>query len=187
MQAPPIAPNVLSLIGNTPIVELKEFDVGCCRLFIKLENQNPGGSIKDRMAVSMIEAAEASGQLAPGGTIVEATAGNTGLGLAQVAAAKGYRLILVIPDKMSTERSRTYVRSASIFVSPGRMCAAAIRRITKSWLGASPPKVREPGLSTSSRIRRIRLRMSGRPAPRFLNSWSSRSIRLFAELAPEER
>jgi cystathionine beta-synthase len=83
---------------------LREFDTGRCRLFVKLENQNPGGSIKDRMAVSMIEAAEASGQLRPGGVIVEATAGNTGLGLALVAAAKGYPLVLVIPDKMSTEK-----------------------------------------------------------------------------------
>ena len=104
MKPPPIVKNVLSLIGNTPVVELREFDTGPCRLFIKLENQNPGGSIKDRMAVSMIEAAEASGELKPGGTIVEATAGNTGLGLALVAAAKGYPLILVIPDKMSTEK-----------------------------------------------------------------------------------
>ncbi len=86
------------------MVELKEFDTGLCRLFLKLEDRNPGGSIKDRMAVSMIEAAEASGQLRRGGTIVEATAGNTGLGLALVAAAKGYPLILAIPDKMSTEK-----------------------------------------------------------------------------------
>src|SRR5215208_6459383 len=97
-------PNVLSLIGNTPVVELKEFDTGPCQLFVKLENQNPGGSIKDRMAASMIEAAERSGMLRPSGMIVEATAGNTGLGLAVVAAAKGYPLILVIPDKMSTEK-----------------------------------------------------------------------------------
>ncbi len=96
--------SVLELIGNTPIVELTNFDVGRCRLFVKLENQNPGGSIKDRMAVSMIRAAEASGQLKPGGVIVEATAGNTGLGLALVAAAKNYKLIVVIPDKMSTAR-----------------------------------------------------------------------------------
>src|SRR3954463_1870674 len=95
---------ILPLIGNTPLVQLESFDTGFCRLFVKLENQNPGGSIKDRMAVSMIEAAETGGQLPPGGTIVEATAGNTGLGLALVAAAKGYRLILVIPDKMSTEK-----------------------------------------------------------------------------------
>jgi cystathionine beta-synthase len=96
--------DVLSLIGNTPVVELKEFDAGPCRLFVKLESQNPGGSIKDRMAVSMIEAAETSGALKPGGLIVEATAGNTGLGLALVAAVKGYRVIIVIPDKMSAEK-----------------------------------------------------------------------------------
>src|SRR3546814_15344539 len=74
---------------------------GPCRLFVKLENQNPAGSIKDRIGLAMIEAAEKDGRLRPGGTIVEATAGNTGLGLALVAAQKGYRLILVIPDKMS--------------------------------------------------------------------------------------
>jgi len=85
-------------------VELTHFDVGPCRLFAKLESQNPGGSIKDRIGLSMIEAAEKSGALKPGGTIVEATAGNTGLGLAQVAAAKGYKLILVVPDKMSREK-----------------------------------------------------------------------------------
>ena len=82
---PPIARSALDLIGNTPLLELSRFDVGRCRLFVKLENQNPGGSIKDRIALSMIGAAERSGKLRPGGTIVEATAGNTGLGLAQVA------------------------------------------------------------------------------------------------------
>jgi cystathionine beta-synthase len=99
-----IPQTVLDLIGNTPLVELAGLDTGPCRLFVKLENQNPGGSIKDRIAISMIAAAERSGALPPGGTIVEATAGNTGLGLALVAAAKGYRLILVIPDKMSAEK-----------------------------------------------------------------------------------
>lgn len=99
-----IQTSVLELIGNTPIVELTNFDIGPCRLFVKLENQNPGGSIKDRMAVAMVEAAERSGKLKPGGVIVEATAGNTGLGLALVAAAKKYKLIVVIPDKMSTEK-----------------------------------------------------------------------------------
>ena len=96
--------NVLKLIGNTPLLEVKSLDTGPCRLFLKLENQNPGGSIKDRVALSMIEAAERDGSLKPGGTIVEATAGNTGLGLALVAARKGYRLVLVIPDKMSREK-----------------------------------------------------------------------------------
>ncbi|MGC4067336.1 MAG: pyridoxal-phosphate dependent enzyme [Polyangiaceae bacterium] len=95
---------VLSLIGNTPLLELTRFDTGPCELFLKLENQNPGGSIKDRLGLSIIEAAEASGELRPGGTIVEATAGNTGLGLALVSAQKGYRLVLVIPDKMSREK-----------------------------------------------------------------------------------
>jgi cystathionine beta-synthase len=103
-QRPAVAESLLDLIGNTPIVEITNFDTGPCRLFVKLENQNPGGSIKDRMAVSMVEAAEQSGTLQPGGVIVEATAGNTGLGLALVAAAKKYRLIVVIPDKMSTEK-----------------------------------------------------------------------------------
>ncbi|MBV9613579.1 MAG: cystathionine beta-synthase [Acidobacteriaceae bacterium] len=94
----------LNLIGNTPLFPVTCFDTGACDLYLKLESQNPGGSIKDRMAVAMIEAAEQSGALTPGTTIVEATAGNTGIGLALVAAVKGYPLILVIPDKMSSEK-----------------------------------------------------------------------------------
>src|SRR5438034_3373349 len=97
-------PAILSLIGETPLVEITQFDTGPCQLFLKLENQNPTGSIKDRIALSMIEAAEEEGKLQPGGTVIEATAGNTGLGLALVAAAKGYRVLLVIPDKMSQEK-----------------------------------------------------------------------------------
>ena len=97
-------PAVLDLIGGTPLVEVTRFDTGPCRLFLKLESQNPGGSIKDRIGVAMIEAAERGGQLANGGTVVEATAGNTGLGLALVARAKGYRVVLVVPDKMSPEK-----------------------------------------------------------------------------------
>ncbi len=96
--------SVLSLIGNTPLVRLGGFDTGPCELFVKLESHNPGGSIKDRIGLSMIEAAEREGKLEPGGTLVEATAGNTGLALALVAARKGYRLVLVIPDKMSQEK-----------------------------------------------------------------------------------
>lgn len=94
----------MALIGNTPLLQLRGFDTGPCQLFLKLETQNPGGSIKDRMALYMVEAAERSGKLPPGGTIIEATAGNTGLGLALVAVVKHYRLILVIPDKMSQEK-----------------------------------------------------------------------------------
>ena len=100
----PVFHNVLESIGNTPLIEAKKLDTGPCRLFLKLENQNPGGSIKDRIGVSMIEAAERDGLLQPGGTIIEATAGNTGLGLALVAAQKGYRLIIVVPDKMAQEK-----------------------------------------------------------------------------------
>ena len=97
-------PGILSLIGDTPLVEITQMDTGPCQLFVKLENQNPTGSIKDRIALSMIEAAEREGTLQPGGTVIEATAGNTGLGLALVAGAKGYRVLLVIPDKMSQEK-----------------------------------------------------------------------------------
>jgi cystathionine beta-synthase len=97
-------PVVLDLIGNTPLVRITRLDTGCCELFLKLESQNPGGSIKDRIGVAMIEAAERDGRLKAGGTVVEATAGNTGLGLALVARAKGYRVVLVVPDKMSAEK-----------------------------------------------------------------------------------
>jgi cysteine synthase len=95
---------LLQLIGNTPLVKLTRIDTGPCELWLKLENQNPGGSIKDRIAVVMIEAAERDGRLQPGGTLIEATAGNTGLALALVGALKGYRTLLVIPDKMSAEK-----------------------------------------------------------------------------------
>src|SRR6202140_4448541 len=97
-------PAILSLIGDTPLVEITRIDTGPCQLFVKLENQNPTGSIKDRVALTMIEAAEEEGKLKPGGTVIEATAGNTGLGLALVAGAKGYRVLLVISDKMSQEK-----------------------------------------------------------------------------------
>ncbi|MBS0847375.1 PLP-dependent cysteine synthase family protein [Citrobacter sp. JGM124] len=99
-----IVDSILDLIGNTPLLRLNHLDTGSCELLIKLENQNPGGSIKDRVALSMIEHAEHSGMLKPGMTIIEATAGNTGLGLALIATQKGYPLILVVPDKMSQEK-----------------------------------------------------------------------------------
>ena len=102
----PYSQSVLEMIGNTPIHEITRMDTGPCRLFVKLENQNPGGSIKDRIGLSIIEDAEKRGRLSAGGTIIEATAGNTGLGLALVAAQKGYRLILIIPDKMSADKVR---------------------------------------------------------------------------------
>ena len=120
-------PTLLQLIGNTPMVEVRQFSIGCCRLFLKLESHNPGGSIKDRVALQMIKSAEASGVLKTGGTIVEATAGNTGLGLALVASQKGYRLILVIPDKMSREK-----------INNLRALGAEVR-ITRSDVGKGHP------------------------------------------------
>ncbi|OAT55821.1 cystathionine beta-synthase [Kluyvera georgiana ATCC 51603] len=96
--------SVTELIGQTPVLQLHKLDTGPCSLFLKLENQSPGGSIKDRVALSMIDEAQKQGLLLPGGTIVEATAGNTGLGLALIAAQRGYKLILVVPDKMSREK-----------------------------------------------------------------------------------
>ena len=100
----PVFSNALEMIGRTPLLAVRRLDTGPCQLFLKLENQNPGGSIKDRVGLYLIEAAEKAGRLKPGGTLIEATAGNTGLGLALVAGQKGYRLLLVIPDKMSQEK-----------------------------------------------------------------------------------
>jgi cystathionine beta-synthase len=96
--------SLIDMVGNTPILQASKLQTGKCHLFLKLENQNPGGSIKDRVALSMIEAAEREGKLKPGYTIIEATAGNTGLGLALIAALKGYKILLVMPDKMSLEK-----------------------------------------------------------------------------------
>ncbi|KGI78715.1 pyridoxal-phosphate dependent enzyme [Oleiagrimonas soli] len=96
--------SVLELIGQTPMVRVKHLDTGPCELFLKLESMNPGGSVKDRIGLSMIEGAERAGKIKPGDTLVEGTAGNTGIGLALVAQQKGYKLILVVPDKMSREK-----------------------------------------------------------------------------------
>lgn len=99
-----VVDSVLDLIGRTPMVRAQHLDAGLCELFLKLESANPGGSIKDRIGLSMIEGAERAGRIKPGATLVEGTAGNTGLGLALVAQQKGYKLILVVPDKMSREK-----------------------------------------------------------------------------------
>jgi cysteine synthase len=110
------ADNILQTIGNTPHIRINRLFGSGREVWIKSERANPGGSIKDRIALSMIEAAEASGALQPGATIIEPTSGNTGVGLAMVAAVKGYKLILVMPDSMSVERRRLMLAYGAKFV-----------------------------------------------------------------------
>ena len=109
------AQNVLQTIGNTPHIRINQLFGAQANVWIKSERSNPGGSIKDRIALAMVEDAEKSGALKPGGTIIEPTSGNTGIGLAMVAAVKGYKLILVMPDSMSVERRRLMVAYGATF------------------------------------------------------------------------
>ena len=109
------AANVLETIGNTPHIRINRLFGDRAEVWMKSERSNPGGSIKDRIALSMIEDAERSGKLKPGGTIIEPTSGNTGIGLAMVAAVKGYKLILVMPDSMSVERRRLMLAYGATF------------------------------------------------------------------------
>ncbi len=109
------AHNVLETIGNTPHIRINRLFGNTHQVWIKSERSNPGGSIKDRIALAMVEAAEKSGALKPGGTIIEPTSGNTGVGLAMVAAVKGYKLILVMPDSMSIERRRLMLAYGASF------------------------------------------------------------------------
>src|SRR4051812_23853581 len=134
--------SVLETIGNTPHIRVQRL-FGDAEVWIKSERSNPGGSIKDRIALAMIEAAEKSGDLRPGGTIIEPTSGNTGVGLAMVAAVKGYKLILVMPESMSLERRRLMLAYGATFdLTPreGGMKAAIARaealaaEIEGSWI-----------------------------------------------------
>ena len=112
--------NMLETVGNTPLVKLHKFDTPNAELIAKIESFNPGGSAKDRVGIAMIEAAEKSGLLAPGGLIIEPTSGNTGVGLALAAAVKGYKLILTMPDSMSVERQKLLAAyGAEIALTPG--------------------------------------------------------------------
>lgn len=107
--------NILQTIGNTPHIRVQRLFGDTHQVWIKSERSNPGGSIKDRIALSMVEEAEQSGLLKPGGTIIEPTSGNTGIGLAMVAAVKGYKLVLVMPDSMSVERRRLMLAYGATF------------------------------------------------------------------------
>ena len=109
------ANTILDTIGNTPHIRIQRLFGPAASVWIKSERSNPGGSIKDRIALAMVEAAEASGALKPGGTIIEPTSGKTGVGLAMVAAVKGYKLILVMPDSMSVERRRLMLAYGASF------------------------------------------------------------------------
>ncbi len=112
--------SILETIGGTPLVEVKGFDEGGARVLAKVEYFNPGGSVKDRIALSMIDDAEKRGLLLPGGTIIEPTSGNTGVGLALVSAARGYHLVLTMPDTMSIERRKLAAAyGAEVVLTPG--------------------------------------------------------------------
>lgn len=116
----PLYNNITEAFGNTPLVRLNRIIEGQAQVYAKLEFYNPSSSVKDRLAISMVDAAEASGELQPGGTIIEATSGNTGIGLAMVGAARGYRVILTMPATMSLERKvllRAY--GAELVLTPG--------------------------------------------------------------------
>ncbi len=116
---PVLADGVLSLIGRTPLVRLRRVAPPGSEILGKLESMNPAGSVKDRIALSMVEAAERAGQITPGDTLVEPTSGNTGIGLAMVCACKGYRLVLTMPEDMSVERRRLLERfGAEIVLTP---------------------------------------------------------------------
>lgn len=135
--------NITDLIGNTPLVRLNRVLSGGAEVVVKLESFNPLSSVKDRISISMVNDAEQRGELKPGGTIIEATSGNTGIGLAFVAAAKGYRCILIMPDTMSVERRKLLqALGAELILTPGpkgipeaqRVAAEQAAKIPNSWL-----------------------------------------------------
>src|SRR5690349_14077474 len=144
------AGNILETIGNTPHIRINRLFGDRAEVWMKSERANPGGSIKDRIALSMIEDAEKTGKLKPGGVIVEPTSGNTGIGLAMVAAVKGYRLIAVMPDSMSVERRRLLLAyGAKLVLTPraeGRQASIAkvheiLNATPNSWM---PPQFENP-------------------------------------------
>lgn len=142
--------NVLGSVGNTPVVRLNKMTVGCdSSVYVKMEGKNPGGSIKDRAAIFMIDDAESKGILKAGGTIIEPTSGNTGIGLSMVAAVRGYKAIIVMPDTMSKERiSLMKAYGAEVVLTPGAEgMAGAVRKaeeIAKECGGFIPQQFDNP-------------------------------------------
>ena len=138
------ADTILQTIGNTPHIRMQRLFGAGAQVYVKSERSNPGGSIKDRIALAMVEAAEASGALVPGATIIEPTSGNTGVGLAMVAAVKGYKLVLVMPESMSIERRRLMLAYGATFELTPREkgMSGAIARATE--LLAATPKAWMP-------------------------------------------
>ena len=169
---------VLEAIGKTPMIPLRRLAEGLpSRVLVKLESVNPGGSIKDRVGVAMVEEAERRGWLKPGGTIIEATAGNTGVGLALAAAVKGYRCIFVLPDKMSGEKVRLLrAYGAEIVITPTSVPPDS----PESYNGVADRLAREipaPGGPTSSRIWPIPRSTTERLVPRSGSRPAARSPR----------
>ena len=138
--------SIIETVGGTPLVEISsKLNSSAAHVFAKVESFNPGGSAKDRVALAMIEAAEREGRLAPGGTIIEPTSGNTGVGLALVSAVKGYRMILVMPDNMSVERIRlAKAYGAQVELTPGadgmKGCIARAEELHRAILGSFIPQ-----------------------------------------------
>ncbi len=151
------AASVLDTIGNTPHIRLQRL-FGNAEVWVKSERSNPGGSIKDRIALAMIEDAEARGLLKPGGTIIEPTSGNTGVGLAMVAAVKGYKLILVMPDSMSVERRRLMLAYGATFdLTPREKgmkgAIARARELAEQHAGAWIPQQFENGANPAVHVK----------------------------------
>lgn len=166
-----IARDVTQLIGQTPILRLNRLVEDGMEVYLKIEFFNPGGSVKDRIALSMITAAEADGRLKPGDTIVEPTSGNTGIGLAMVAAVRGYRLILVMPETMSIERRKLLAAYGAEFVlTPGNLGM-------KGAVDKANELVREnPGYFMPSSLK-IRPTRPSTARPRPGRSWSKWTVK----------
>ena len=170
--------NVLQTIGNTPVIRINKLFGSTHQVYVKSERSNPGGSIKDRIALAMVEDAEKSGALKPGATIIEPTSGNTGVGLALVAAVKGYKLILVMPDSMSIERRRLMLAyGASFDLTPREKgmkgAIARARELLEQYPGSWMPQQFENGANPAVHEWRRRRRLK----PGGLKPWPMRRRR----------